>query len=59
VAAPVVGATGEVVAGISVVLGTGTQNLQLLVPVVRVTAAAISRALGAPADRFPLSRRDS
>jgi DNA-binding IclR family transcriptional regulator len=57
VAAPVVGASGEVVAGISVVLASGTENLQLLVPVVRVTAAAISRALGAPGDRFSLSER--
>lgn len=58
VAAPVVGPTGEVVAGISVVLASGTENLQLLVPVVRVTASAISRALGAPDDRFPLSGRN-
>ncbi|WP_037069864.1 IclR family transcriptional regulator [Pseudonocardia acaciae] len=58
VAAPVFGPTGEAVAGISVVLGTGTENPQLLAPVVRVTAAAISRALGAPAERFPLSGRN-
>ena len=45
VAAPVTGASGEVVAGLSVVVPGSTSNLQPLVPAVRVTASAVSRAL--------------
>lgn len=48
VAAPVTDASGRVVAGLSVVVPSSTENLQLLVPAVRVTAAAVSRALGSP-----------
>lgn len=57
VAAPVVGGSGRVIAAISVVLNSDSKNLQPLVPVVRVTAAAVSRALGAPGERFPVSER--
>jgi DNA-binding IclR family transcriptional regulator len=49
VAAPVVGRSGAVVAGLSVVVPSSTRNLQPLVPAVRLAAAAVSRALGAPA----------
>jgi DNA-binding IclR family transcriptional regulator len=45
VAAPVVGPAGEVLAGISVVVPSDTENLALLVPAVRMAAAAVSRAL--------------
>lgn len=45
VAAPVVGPAGEVLAGISVVVPSDTENLTLLVPAVRMAAAAIARAL--------------
>ncbi|GAA0929215.1 IclR family transcriptional regulator [Pseudonocardia zijingensis] len=54
VAAPVVGPSGEVVAGVSVVVPSSVENLQPLVPAVRLTAAAIGRALGAG---IPLSAR--
>jgi DNA-binding IclR family transcriptional regulator len=47
VAAPVHGPGGGVVAGLSVVVPSSTGNLQPLVPAVRLTAAAVSRALGA------------
>jgi DNA-binding IclR family transcriptional regulator len=45
VAAPVTGPSGDVVASVSVVVPSGSGNLHLLVPAVRVTAAGISRAL--------------
>jgi DNA-binding IclR family transcriptional regulator len=45
VAAPVTGPSGVVVASVSVVVPTGSVNLHQMVPAVRVTAAAISRAL--------------
>lgn len=45
VAAPVVGPAGEVLAGISVVVPSDTENLTLLVPAVRMAAAAVSRSL--------------
>jgi hypothetical protein len=45
-----------VVAGLSVVVPSSTDNLQPLVPAVRLAAAAVSRALGAPI-RSPLSGR--
>jgi DNA-binding IclR family transcriptional regulator len=45
VAAPVTDPSGVVVASVSVVAPSGTVNLHQLVPAVRVTAAAISRAL--------------
>jgi DNA-binding IclR family transcriptional regulator len=51
VAAPVVDVSGAVVAGLSVVVPSSTENLQLLVPAVRVTAAGVGRALGGPALR--------
>jgi DNA-binding IclR family transcriptional regulator len=51
VAAPIAGPAGEVVAGLSVVVPSSTDNLQPLVPPVRLTAAAVSRALGAPHGR--------
>jgi DNA-binding IclR family transcriptional regulator len=54
VAAPIVGPSGEVVASVSVVVPSSTENLQLLVPAVRVTAAAVTRALG---PRSPLGGR--
>jgi DNA-binding IclR family transcriptional regulator len=56
VAAPVHGPGGVVVAGLSVVVPSSTGNLQPLVPAVRLAAAAVSRALGAPV-RSPLSGR--
>jgi DNA-binding IclR family transcriptional regulator len=56
VAAPVHGPGGVVVAGLSVVVPSSTGNLQSLVPAVRLTAAAVSRALGAPV-RSPLGGR--
>jgi DNA-binding IclR family transcriptional regulator len=57
VAAPICGADGTVVAGLSVVVPSSTGNLQPLVPAVRLAAAAVSRALGAPQSRSPLSGR--
>jgi DNA-binding IclR family transcriptional regulator len=45
VAAPIVGPSGDVIASVSVVVPSSTENLHQLVPAVRVTAAAISRAL--------------
>ncbi|MFB9383193.1 IclR family transcriptional regulator [Pseudonocardia petroleophila] len=45
VAAPVVGPAGEVLAGISVVVPSDTENLALLVPAVRMAATAVSRSL--------------
>jgi DNA-binding IclR family transcriptional regulator len=45
VAAPVRGATGEVIAAVSVVVPTGSRDLSLLVPVVCIAAAGISRAM--------------
>lgn len=48
VAAPITGPGGPVVASLSVVAPSSTENLQLLVPAVRVTAAAVSRALASP-----------
>jgi DNA-binding IclR family transcriptional regulator len=48
VAAPITGPGGRVVAGLSVVVPSRTGNLQPLVPAVRLTAAAVSRALGSP-----------
>ena len=59
VAAPVCGPGGMVVAGLSVVVPSSTGNLQPLVPAVRLTAAAVSRALGAPGRRSPLGGRKS
>lgn len=45
VAAPITGPDGHVVAGMSVVVPSTTENLQLLVPAVRVAAAGVGRAL--------------
>ncbi len=45
VAAPISGPDGQVVAGLSVVVPSTTENLQLLVPAVRVAAAGVTRAL--------------
>jgi DNA-binding IclR family transcriptional regulator len=45
VAAPVRGATGEVIAAVSVVVPTGTRDLPSLVPVVRIAAAGITRGM--------------
>jgi DNA-binding IclR family transcriptional regulator len=45
VAAPVRGARGEVIAAVSVVVPTGSRDLSLLVPVVCIAAAGISRAM--------------
>lgn len=45
VAAPITGRAGEVVASLSAVVPSGTANLQLLVPAVRVAAAGVTRAL--------------
>jgi DNA-binding IclR family transcriptional regulator len=45
VAAPVRGATGEVIAAVSVVVPTGSRNLPSLVPVVRIAAAGITRGM--------------
>lgn len=55
VAAPITGPAGTVVASVSVVVPSDTENLQPLVPAVRLTAAAIGRALGPR--RLPLSER--
>jgi DNA-binding IclR family transcriptional regulator len=46
VAAPITGPGGDVVASVSVVVPSTVDNLQPLVPAVRLTAAAIGRALG-------------
>ncbi|WP_219416796.1 IclR family transcriptional regulator [Pseudonocardia nigra] len=54
VAAPITGPSGDVVASLSVVVPSSTENLQLLVPAVRVTAAGVSRALH---PRSPLGER--
>lgn len=48
VAAPVLGADGEVVAAVSVVAHVETVQAHTLVPLVQVAASGISRALGAP-----------
>lgn len=56
VAAPIVGPAGEVVASVSVVVPSTTDNLQPLVPAVRLTAAAVGRSLGGG---VPLSARTS
>ena len=45
VAAPITGPSGEVVASVSVVVPSSVENLQTLVPAVRLTAAAVARAL--------------
>ena len=45
VAAPVRGATGEVIAAVSVVVPTGSRDLPSLVPVVRIAAAGITRGM--------------
>jgi DNA-binding IclR family transcriptional regulator len=45
VAVPVRGATGTVIAAISVVVPTGKRHLPALVPAVRIAAAGISRAM--------------
>ena len=45
VAAPVRGATGAVIAAISVVVPTGQRDLLALVPAVRIAAAGISRGM--------------
>jgi DNA-binding IclR family transcriptional regulator len=45
VAAPITGPAGQVVASVSVVVPSSVDNLQTLVPAVRVTAAAVGRAL--------------
>ncbi|MDT0352547.1 IclR family transcriptional regulator [Pseudonocardia sp. DSM 45834] len=45
VAAPVRGADGEVIAAISVVLPSGSRDLQALVPAVSLAAAGISRGM--------------
>jgi DNA-binding IclR family transcriptional regulator len=45
VAAPVRGADGEVIAAISVVVPTGSRDLQALVPVTLLAAAGISRGM--------------
>lgn len=44
-AAPIPGPSREVVASVSVVVPSSVDNLQPLVPAVRLTAAAIARAL--------------
>jgi DNA-binding IclR family transcriptional regulator len=48
VAAPIAGPSGEVVASVSVVVPSSMENLQPFVPAVRLTAAAVGRALGPP-----------
>jgi DNA-binding IclR family transcriptional regulator len=45
VAAPIAGPSGDVVAGLSVVVPSALENLQVFVPAVRVAAAGVSRAL--------------
>jgi DNA-binding IclR family transcriptional regulator len=45
VAAPIAGPSGDVVASLSVVVPSSTENLQPLVPAVRMAAAAVTRAL--------------
>jgi DNA-binding IclR family transcriptional regulator len=52
VAAPITGSSGEVVASVSVVVPSSTEKP--LVPAVRLTAAAVGRALG---PCLPLSGR--
>ena len=56
VAAPIMGPAGDVVASVSVVVPSNTENLQPLVPAVRLTAAAVGRAL-IPGAAVPLSAR--
>jgi DNA-binding IclR family transcriptional regulator len=57
VAAPIVGPTGDVVASVSVVVPSSTENLQPLVPAVLLTASAVGRAL-VPRSRFSAQCED-
>jgi DNA-binding IclR family transcriptional regulator len=57
VAAAITGPKGEVIASLSVVVPSSIENRHVLVPAVRLTASAISRALQRPRVRSPLSER--